>query len=229
MIPLVIIRPEPGCTASALAARALGLEAVAAPLFAVSPEPWQVPDPQEFDALLVGSANVFRHGGHALARFSAKPVHVVGAATAAAARAAGFSVGSVGSGGLQQVLDAVPAGIRLLRLAGAERIALTPPEGVSMAERTVYASRPQAMSNALATRLQESCAVALHSAGAARHFAAECDRLNIARNRLSLVTIGPRVSLAAGSGWRTVRTAEEPSETALLANARDLCKTPAGD
>lgn len=61
-LPLVVIRPEPGNTATCASARALGLEAIAAPLFEIEPVGWDVPD-ERFDAILAGSANVFRHAG----------------------------------------------------------------------------------------------------------------------------------------------------------------------
>lgn len=228
MIPLVVIRPEPGCAASVSAARDLGLEAHGFPLFAIRPLPWQAPPADEFDALLVGSANAFRHGGPDLERYRSLPVHAVGAATANAARAAGFSVATTGSGGLQTVLDAIASHTRLLRLAGAERIALSPPASVMMIERAVYASEPQPAPPALAALLAAPAVILLHSAEAARHLATECDRLGLAREHLGLATIGPRVSAAAGAGWRALATAANPSESALLAKARDLCQTPSG-
>jgi uroporphyrinogen-III synthase len=224
-LPLVIVRPEPGCTASMAAARDLGIAAQAFPLFAVGPTAWTAPDPDDFDVVLAGSANVFRHGGPALAGLTRLPVHAVGETTATAARAAGFVVAGIGSGGLQPVLSALPAGTRALRLAGAERLVLTPPPGVTMAERTVYAAQPLPCPPALADLLRRPAAIALHSAEAARHFAAEVDRLGIDRGELALVTIGPRVTAAAGTGWRAVLTADTPSDPALLAKARDLCHT----
>ena len=53
-LPLVVIRPEPGNAATCAAARALGLEAVAAPLFEIEPVGWAVPEGR-FDAILAGS------------------------------------------------------------------------------------------------------------------------------------------------------------------------------
>ena len=225
MTPLLVIRPEPGCAASVAAARELGLEAECWPLFAVRPVDWEAPDPGGFDALLVGSANAFRHAGPLLERYAALPVHAVGEATAREARQAGFAVGTVGRGGLQAVLDSIPPGTRLLRLAGAERVPLTAPQGVTLAERVVYASEPLPMPSGLAARLHEPAVVALHSAEAARHFAAECDRLELDRGLIALATIGPRVSGAAGTGWRTLACPERPEEAALLETARDLCQT----
>lgn len=225
MIPLCVIRPEPGCAASVAAARARGIDAFGFPLFAVAPQAWEAPPEQQFDGLLAGSANVFRHGGPALAAYRHLPVHAVGSTTADAARAAGFPVATVGQGGLQRVLDGIPAGTRLLRLAGAERITLIPPPGVRLSERTIYASEPSSLPAALAALLAKPAVIALHSAEAARHFAGECDRHGLARGVLSLACIGPRVAEAAGGGWAAVGIAADPSETGLLAKATELCQT----
>lgn len=229
MLPLIVIRPEPGNGLTVAAARDMGLEAIGVPLFQVQPRDWAVPAAADFDALLAGSANVFRLGGSGLAALRALPVHAVGQTTAQAATAAGFTVTAVGTGGLQTVLAQIAPGTRVLRLAGEERVALDPPAGVSMIERTVYASEPGPMPDDLAVRLRGPAVIALHSAEAARHFAAECDRHGIDRGNLALVTIGPRVSESAGAGWRAIAAAEQPAELPLLAKARDLCHTDPGN
>lgn len=219
--PLVLLRPEPGWSAAANAARAIGLEVAGAPLFAVEPLAWEVPDPAAFDAILAGSANAFRHGGPGLSRLVRLPVHAVGAATADAARAAGFVVEQVGSGGLQSVLDTLPPQC-LLRLAGEAHVALRIPAGIAVATRILYRSRPLALD---AAGLPPKAVVALHSAEAARHFAAECDRLAIPREGFAIAALGPRIAAAAGSGWSTIHIAEHPDEAALLAMARQMCHT----
>lgn len=225
MLPLVVIRPEPGNAGTVAAARGLGLTAIGVPLFMVRARDWTAPDPADFDALLVGSANAFRLGGTPLAALRDLPVHAVGTTTARAAAARGFTVAAVGAGGLQTVLDRIPDGLRILRLAGEERITLVPRPGVRLDEQVVYASEPQPLPPALAEHLRRPAVIALHSAEAARHFAAECDRLAIDRSQLSLASIGPRVTAAAGDGWRTVVDAETPAEMPLLAKAKDLCHT----
>lgn len=225
MTPLVIIRPQPGCDATLAAAKHLRLDARAFPLFAVSPVAWSPPEPDTVDALLIGSANAVRHGGQGLLRYTGKPAYVVGRVTADAANEAGLTVAAVGTEGLQPVLDSVdPAHARLLRLAGRERLTLSPPAGVTMVERIVYASEPQPMPTELAGMLALPAVVMLHSAEAARHFAAECDRLAIARGAIALATIGPRVTHAAGTGWEALKTAETAQDAALLALARDMCQ-----
>lgn len=224
-MPVLVLRPEPGCSATVSAAQALGLDARAAPLFAVEPRDWTLPDTAAFDALLVGSANAFRHGGAQLEALLHLPVHVVGEATASAARAAGFSIARCGSGGLQGVLDEVPAGTRLLRLAGEERIDLAATAGVTVEDIVVYASVPRALDPAVLPVIQQGALVLLHSAEAARQFDSECARLGVDRSAVTLATIGPRVTAAAGNGWREAETADQPSDVALLALARRMCQS----
>lgn len=228
-LPVIVIRPEPGCAATVAEARALGLDAYGFPLFAVRPLAWEPPDPATVDALLIGSANAPRHAGPALALYAGKPAYAVGEATAEAARAAGLSVAATGSGGLQALLEGIaPAHRRLLRLAGHERVDLVPPDTIALAERVVYATEPQPLPEALgrlltARALPQSC-VLLHSAEAARHFAAEVDRLAIPRARIRLVALGPRIAAAAGAGWASLGTAAQTTDQALLALARRLCQ-----
>ena len=103
--PLFLFRPEPGWSVSAQTARAMGLDVHGSPLFTIEPVPWDAPSPTDYDGILVGSANVFRHGGKKLDKLTKLPVHAVGEATADAARRAGFLVGRTGRGGLQNLLD----------------------------------------------------------------------------------------------------------------------------
>lgn len=223
MIPLVVIRPEPGCAQTVAAARALGLEARACPLFEVRALDWSPPN-EALDGILAGSANAFRHGGPQFTKLTALPVHAVGEATAQAARAAGFAVATVGERGLQSLLDGLSGPLRLLRLAGAERVELTPPPGIELLEQTVYAVTPLPLNPSFARRLGGGAIVLLHSASQARHFTTECDRLGVPRGAISLAAIGPRVAQVAGAGWARIDAAAQPSDAALLALARTLCQ-----
>jgi uroporphyrinogen-III synthase len=221
---LLALRPEPGLSATLDKARVAGLEITGLPLSEIRAVAWECPDPAGIDGLLIGSANVFLHGGANLARLVDKPVYAVGQATAEAAHAAGFTVAMVGSGGLQGVLDAIPGPHHLLRIAGEERLALTPPEGVTFAEVIAYRSVPLPLDSAAPLLVGGAALVLLHSAATARHFASECDRLGLARGTIALAALGPRIAAAAGEGWRAVHTAPRPDEAALLEMARELCK-----
>ncbi|MEO7915805.1 MAG: uroporphyrinogen-III synthase [Novosphingobium sp.] len=226
-MPVIVIRPEPGCAATVAAARTLGLEAFGFALSSIRPCEWEPVPTGDIDAVLIGSANALRHSGSALAMYRGIPVHVVGQATAEAARAAGLIVAKVGSGGLQAVLDTIQPGTRLLRLAGDERIALTPPPGVSMVERVCYASESQPMPPQLVRLLSRPALVLLHSAQAARHFALECDRLGVNRASVHLSALGLRIATAAGPGWASCVAADSADDAALLATAKKLCQSAA--
>jgi len=218
------IRPEPGLQSTLQAARDLNMAVLGRPLFEVVPMAWEVPDPAEFDALLLGSANAVRHGGTALEKLLALPVYAVGEATAAAARDAGFSVAQTGTGGLQTVVDGIKGKMRFLRLAGFEHVRLDLPDGISTETRTAYDVRalPLSGSDEVSLRASEPLVI-IHSAAAARHFAEECERRGLDKSRIALACIGPRVAKAAGSGWRDCQSAPQPDDTSVLALARDMC------
>lgn len=222
--PVFTIRPEPGLSATMAAGRQLGLNMAGVPLFHIHPLAWDVPAASDYDALLLGSANVLRHAGSGLATFADKPVYAVGEATAAAARQAGFEVAATGDTNLQHMLNGMAGrSIRFLRLAGAVHVAVTPPSGILVDICAVYESLPLPMPADFADQLRSGGVVLLHSAGAARHFATECDRLRIERHRLRLAALAPRVAQAAGTGWAKVAVAEKPRDMVLLALAHDLC------
>lgn len=222
--PLVVLRPEPGLSDTVAWAKALGLDAVASPLFAIEPVSWRVPDPFAFDAILAGSANAFRCGGAGLAQLTSLPVHAVGERTADAARASGFKVAKVGTGGLQVVLDSLAAPTRLLRLAGEQRVPLTVPRDIEMTERVVYRAAALPLAPEAAAVLRAGGIALLHSAEAAVHFAAECDRLRLDRGEIAVAALGKRIAAAAGEGWQAVAAANQPTDARLLALARRMCQ-----
>ena len=223
-LPLIIVRGEPGASASLAAARDAGLDAQAWPLFAAAPLEWSVPE-ERFDALLLGSANAVRLGGAGLQALRSLPVYAVGETTAAAAREAGHAIAGIGRGGLQGLVDALPPDrpMRLLRLAGESHVALTPPSHIALATRIVYRIVASPLPEDLLAALQKPAIVALHSADAARHVRAQCDAFGIDLSRHAIVTLGERIASAAGHGWRDVQNAAAPDDAALLALAQRMC------
>ncbi|OYU35108.1 uroporphyrinogen-III synthase [Novosphingobium sp. PASSN1] len=223
MVPVVVIRPEPGNAATVAAARALGLDARAFPLFEMASVPWSVPDPAPYRALLAGSANVFRLGGTGLAALTGLPVHAVGAVTAEAAQQAGFAIAAIGEGGLQPMAAALPPG-RYLRLAGEKRVPLALPEGVVVEDVEVYAAAGLPLPPQLAELLARPAVILLHSGEAAAHFAAESARLGVQRDRISLACLAPRIGVMAGEGWQHIEIAEQRTDHAVLALAVQMCE-----
>lgn len=224
---LLVIRPEPGNAETVSAARKLGLDVVSVPLQQVVPVAWELPD-GDFDGLLVGSANVFRHGGEQLHRLRALPVHAVGERTAEEARVHGFSVGTIGKGGLQSVLDTVEGegplrSLRLLRLGGEQRVPLDGPDHIEIVEQPVYRLEPLALSDEAVSVLQAGPCVMLHSVGSTHVFLSESQRVGVDISQITLIALGKRIADAAGTGWQAVEIASEPNDMALLALARRIC------
>jgi uroporphyrinogen-III synthase len=223
---ILAIRPEPGCSATVAAGAALGVAIEACPLSQVRPLEWSLPA-GEFGGLLLGSANALRFGGRFVDKLVDMPVYAVGEMTAAAARAHGFTVARTGRTGLQPLIDELAGQkLRLLRIAGRERVPLSPPTGIAIETAIAYETVPLPLPAPVAERLCGGALVLLHSGAAAAHFAAECDRLAVQRGAIRIAALAPRIAEAAGAGWALVRSAAEPSEPALLALAADMCHEP---
>lgn len=216
---LVIVRPEPGASETAEAARQLGLEPVVIPLFAIEPLQWEAPDPSGFDALLFTSANAIRHAGPGLDALRSLPAHCVGEATAHVARDHGFEVASVGSGRVDSLLDSLPGELRLLHLSGFHR---REPKAPRQAIHVIPVYRAEEIAVPHGFEELEGCVIAVHSPRAG----ARIGELGLKRDRIAIAAISPEAAEAAGSGWGAVVSAEEPSDTALLAIAAELCKNP---
>ena len=202
MRPLAVLRPEPGNAATAQAIEARGRRAIRLPLFTVRPVAWDVPDPARFDALVVTSANAFRHGGAGLDALRRLPVHAVGAATAAAARVAGFVVVQVGSSDAAALLGEL-AGKAVLHLAGREHRSLA---GVRTA--IVYASEEAAPD---LSPLHGAVAL-VHSPRAAALLTARITE----RDAIALAAISAAARVAAGEGWAAAAVADVPTDAALI-------------
>ncbi len=214
--PLLILRPEPGNSATAARAAALKISAAQHPLFIVRPEPWTSPDPKGFDALLLTSANALRHGGAELAKLHSLPVIAVGAATAEAARAEGFTVIAEGARGAQAALDLVPAATRILWLCGRDRSALAS-GGKKIAHITVYAADPTTVH----IDLSVPSVALIHSTRAGKRFS---EISGDQKSHHSLIAISVAAAAAAGSGWRSVDITDTPTDAAMLALARRVCE-----
>ena len=215
MRKLLLLRPEPGLSASAERARGQGLEVIAAPLFRVEPVAWAVPDLSAYDALLFTSANAVLNGGDGLGLLVHLPVHAVGAATAEAARAAGFTVASVGEGGVEALLNSLPAELKLLHLAGHHRHAVAAHHRIDV--RTVY--RSVAIADAALPPL-DGLVIAVHSPRAGARLA----EIAGPRSTAVIAAISTAAAAACGPGWGSVDVAAAPDDASLLALAARLCQ-----
>ena len=215
---MLLLRPEPGLSASAARARALGLKVIACPLFRIEPLGWEAPDPADYDALLLTSANAVRHAGNELGRFTSLPVHAVGQATASAASDAGLNVVNIGWAGASELLATLPLSARLLHLAGEHPG--RPDSSHRIDTRVVY--RSAAIEEPGLPSLPGLVA-AVHSPRAGARLA----ELASERSGTKIVAISEAAAAACGQGWEGVETAEAPDDRSLLALAAMLCHTSA--
>jgi uroporphyrinogen-III synthase len=213
---VLVLRPEPGASATVDKARQRGLEAIAAPLFEVEAVAWETPDPAQFDALLLTSANAVRHGGDGLKALLGLPVYAVGEATADAARDAGFDIAAAGDAGVDELLDSIDPDLRLLHPCGADHQAPRRPMTTITVYRAIAIPAPDLGGAAGTVAL-------IHSPRAGRRFA------ELIRDKagIAVAAISPAAAQAAGAGWERVEAAARPSDDALLALAARLCNKPA--
>lgn len=210
------------------AVEAMGLRPLAAPMlriehFALSTGAFQP------DALVLTSAQAIpainRPQWHHL------PCYVVGNATGARARAAGFShvIAATGTAGdlLGLIRAHVPARSRVLlavgRGYGLEMAASLRGDGLRVLRRCVYAARASQRLPGparAALRAGHIRAVMLYSARTAEAFLAALDaRLApcLASVRAVVMSHGVAAALAEGPRWRDVSVAERPDQAAMLA------------
>ncbi|HJU77066.1 MAG TPA: uroporphyrinogen-III synthase [Sphingomicrobium sp.] len=222
---VLVLRPEPGATATLRRARERGLDAHAVPLFEVEPVEWTVPDPKDFDALLLTSANAVRNGGPGLQALRELPVHAVGEATARVAREAGFDVATVGDWDVNRLLGSIRANLSLLHLCGEHR---TVPDRARQPITAVPVYRSRAREGVDIGAAAGSL-VLIHSSRAGARFAELVDGQAFDRRTIIIAAISRAAAEAAGSGWGAIETAASPHDDALLALAERLCnKSPGG-
>jgi uroporphyrinogen-III synthase len=222
---VVVLRPEPGASDTVRKLAERGIEAIALPLFAIEPIEWSAPDPAQFDAVLLTSANAVRHGGPELTKLRALPAYAVGEATAAAAREAGFKVAQTGSAGVDGLLAQMPADLRVLHIAGEHRSEPKDPRptitAVAVYRATALPPPPLAQA--------EGNVVLIHSPRAGRRFAELAGEAGLDRCTIIIAAISASAAEAAGGGWAHIEVAEQPSDESLLALAERLCHKPEGE
>ncbi len=214
MKPLLVLRPQPGNSATTACARTMGLNPIQCPLFAIEPVAWVAPAPAGFDALLLTSANALRCGGGQLASLTGLDTLVVGSATAEAACAAGFTIVRTGDRGVDALLGEFPGRQRLLHLAGAHRH--HPATRHAIESLTVYRSTIVPVPLIPGGEL-----VALvHSARAGARLA----ELALDRTAIAIAAISEAAAAACGTGWAALAWADQPRDRALLALSARLCQ-----
>lgn len=213
----MIIRPEPGASATWEKASAQGLQPVKLPLFTIEPVPWLPPDDlSRFDGLLFTSANTVREAGEALGYLKSLAVYAVGPATAKAASAAGFEVAATGAAGIDELLGSIDPKLRLLHLAGEDRIE----PGTTRQAITVLPVYRSRRLEDVDPRPIGGSVILVHSPRAGARLA----EIAPDRHDVAIAAMSRAAAEACGAGWQDVAVAAEPTDRALLALAAGLCE-----
>ena len=224
---VLVTRPADVAARTAARLEAAGHTILFAPLLELHAEPWIVPEPLP-EAVAFTSAAAARLGGAGLAPLLALPAFAVGAATAAAVRAAGFTDVRVLGGHAAALFASIAASgfARVLHLAGADHINANVPGLLGVEVRTVYAASLAEMLSApvrSALAAGEVDLVLLYSPRTAGRFADLVASAGLDRSRLRIAAISPAATLAAGSGWAATIAAPCPTEASLFAAAGLVC------
>lgn len=219
-----VTRAQPGAEATARAVRALGHEALVAPLIETSPLPFDPPDPATYAALAFTSAAGVRAFSARATPRPGTPAWAVGRATAAAVRAAGWTLAGEADGDGRALADLLAGG----SLAPAGRVlapgarepafdlaAALSVAGIAADTLAVYATAPvhPAPPDAVAAlHAGDLDAVLLHSPSAARALDAAAPAPPV---RIHVLALSP-ACLPTARGWLT-QTAPAPRERDLLA------------
>ena len=212
---LLIIRPQPGADGTMARVEAAGHEALLMPLFEVQPVDWQAPALQDYDGLLLTSANAVRQAGPQLASFAHLPVLAVGQVTANAALTAGLTIGQIGDAGVEALLQACE-NRRLLWLAGEDQTDPNAPQTVKVDVRIVYRSAALPAPEDFHPMILQADYILLHSARAATHLSAILTDQCLEKAKISIGVLSEGIARAAGGGWKSVRVAPTPNDAALL-------------
>lgn len=229
---VLVTRPEPQAETTAARLVALGHEPVVAPMLVVVSEPDVVLALDEVAALVITSKTAVDvvAGRPDLPSLTGLPLYVVGDATAAAAREAGFTRVVSAAGDVMALADtirrdALPAGATVLHLAGRDRAddltALLAPDGITVAIAVLYRAEPaETLPEPVAAALRAGAidAILVYSERSAAALAASIDRagLSDAVRDVAVVAISARAA-APFAGHGRIAVAVEPDEASLFA------------
>lgn len=219
---LLILRPEPGASTTAKRAQEAGWKPITLPLFMVTPQAWDPPADDQFDAVMMTSANAAHYGGAGLSELFGLPLYAVGAATAEAAKKAGFARVITGPGTAAALADQMRANgvTRIFHPAGAATRPFDETD-LRITRATVYDAKRVPPPD-LAGILRAGTIILVHSPRAATYLDMLCTDQAIDRSALRLVAISQAALDQAGQGWGVAIAAEHPDEAAMLAAASTL-------
>lgn len=227
---VLVTRPEADARRTAKRLKALGHEAVVDPLLKIEAVEFE-PITGRYDGVVITSTNAIRVADEkTIAALLSLPLYAVGMQSGEAGREAGFRDVKAGGGdaaALAAMLrKSLPAGARLLYLAGAARAqdlaALVKGAGIEIEMRVVYRAVPAERlgENTIAFLRGGKIGAVLHySCRSAKNFAllTEKEKLLPEARALRHLCISDAAAAPLQSADYRVEVAHEPSEDALFA------------
>lgn len=229
---MLVTRPEPDASATALRLGALGIEPVTAPLMRLLALETDLPGPEGFSAIALTSANGLRAlaGTGRLAPYLDLPVHAVGPHSAEEARAAGFAIVHEAGGRLADlvvsILGSSPEG-RIFHPAGrhltGDLVRSAGEGGVHVETVPVYEMVPIALEPSILKGLASGAfgAALVYSRRSAQLLAGAALGLDpAARARIEMLCLSEAVAEPLLEAHFTrIGLAERPDEDAMMALA----------
>ena len=242
----LVIRPQPDADRDVDWLNRYGVQALASPVMSSVPvlppsSAHDLGNPADFTGIIFTS----RHAVDAVAKTAdattwiSKPAFVVGSATAATAKQAGFKNIIIGSGGGAGLVEPIRQAVTDANLANPQRASLLWPSArevsfdmtVAMRRYDIAVQRLpayQMMANAdltpaVCAALAKNCisAVIAMSPRSIQILRENMDAagLGSARNKIDLIAGSDAIAAAAGDGWSHVYAARHPRRSRLLAIA----------
>lgn len=230
---LVILRPTDGALQSAAIAHNLGFDPLIASASEICPLDWEAPDPREFDAIMITSANALR-GGDAVLQYRILPMFAVGKATAKLATEMGFTIAAIGQGGAKALWPLIVShgAKNILRLVGRDYVAVETDLNV----RTIisYEARALPIADNLKALMSDSAAphiFTFHSAKAVQIFddyiaemrmqGINFDKSNHYAAALA-PTIAQKINSQSTGKWRKTIISPSANDAAMMAALSEM-------
>ena len=222
MKSVIILRPEPGASETAARAARLGLSARVCPLFEARAIAWDTPPAEDYDAVLLTSAQAARLGGEGLALYRSLPAYAVGKATARALGEQGFAAVTSGDqdGSAIAARIAADGRRRVLHLGGTTVSPLK--AGALSIDRIPVYTIGEKPDPGLHASLEPGAVLLVHSPRAGKRVAELVPPES--RPALHIIAISPAALAACGEGWASGKAPDQPDDDRMLALALRLCE-----
>lgn len=223
---LILLRPSQGAQQSAIIARQMGFDPIIAPASQIAPLPWDAPPAQNFDAIMITSANALRMAHlskpEIIAQYKHLPLFAVGKATAKLAQDMGFTIAAMGQGGAKALWPHIIShgAKNILRLVGRDYVAVD--NDVNICTIMVYEARALPINDTLKSLIMSATGphiFAFHSAKAVHIFdtyLAQMQNIIFDKSAHYAVALAPTIAHEISPDWRDTIISPSASDADMM-------------